>query len=83
MFNDAEETTTNKSHSIFQFDEIDIAEVTKFPVKILYEQKNLNFGNILIFNNKADLNKFIKLRKYMFKNIDANSRTPGKIRIFE
>jgi hypothetical protein len=67
----------------FALDEINILDIKEYPVKILYEQEGVNLANILIFESKEKLERFIHLRKYMLDRMDPNGRKPGKIRLFE
>ncbi len=83
MHSELDEVTTMNIMKTFQLDEIDIAGVSEYPVKLLYEQEQNNFGNIVIFNNPKDLTDFLFLRNYMIKNMGASDPSPGKIRIFE
>ncbi len=81
--NEIREVTSNSTYEIFEFDEIDIAEIKKYPVKLLYQQKNMEHANIIIFKNADKLLKFFKMRTGIAHGIKDKSSKMSTVRLYE
>ena len=68
---------------LFTLEEIDISEIEKYPVKLLYQQRGLKYANVIFFEDENKLSKFLKMRKLISKGIKEKKHKMSKIRFYE
>lgn len=81
---DQEEITVDKELlSMINLDESSLEKINKFPIKILYKRQGTDFSNIIIFEEKDKLLKFLRLRKYLIDHSGKDREKMSHIRLFE